>query len=146
MNTLIGAIVAAAMAILCVVVHSEVVVLLERFGRRIRTARMTLIFNWSGLLLAHVAEVWLYALAYWQCAQFGIGGVVDMSGNPQSLIDYAYFSAAVYTSLGFGDLLPESGVRLLAGSEALVGLCLIAWSATATYAVMTRRLARSKTT
>jgi len=48
-------------------------------------------------------------------------------------LDYGYFSAVVYTTLGFGDLVPAPGIQILAGSEALVGLCLIAWSAAITF-------------
>ena len=75
-------------------------------------------------------EIWLYALAYWACDIFGIGSLQGMTSS----LDYGYFSAVVYTTLGFGDIVPQDGIRMLAGSEALVGLCLIAWSATVTYA------------
>jgi hypothetical protein len=41
-----------------------------------------------------------------------------------------------YTSLGLGDVYPQGGVRLLTGVEALVGLLMIAWSASFTYLSM----------
>jgi hypothetical protein len=126
---MIGLAVAGIMAMICISVHFEAMVIVERICDSIRSGRRSLLMTWAGLLSAHVVEIWLYAGAYWICDLSGIGG---LSGR-QSALDYAYFSAVVYTTLGFGDILPEEGVQMLAGSEALVGLCLIAWSATITY-------------
>jgi len=49
-----------------------------------------------------------------------------------------YFSAETYTSLGFGDVVPDGPLRLLAGAEALNGLLLIGWSASFLYLEMER--------
>ncbi len=117
------------MALLCILVHFEALVLVESLATRIKSARVALLFTWSGLLVAHVFEIWMYAVAYYLCDIFALGEVNGAS----SLFDYAYYSAVVYTTLGFGDLVPSEGVRMLTGSEALVGLSLIAWSATVTY-------------
>jgi hypothetical protein len=43
-----------------------------------------------------------------------------------------------YSRIGFGDLYPVGGARLLAGVEAVIGLLLIGWSASFTYPVMER--------
>jgi len=120
---------ALVMALVCIFVHFEAVLLIEKLVRPVRSARMSLLATWTALFFAHIVEIWLYAIAYLGCARAGIGGLQ----GAESFLDYAYFSAAVYTTLGFGDIVPESGVRLLTGSEALVGLSLIAWSATVTY-------------
>ena len=50
--------------------------------------------------------------------------------------DVLYFSLITYTSLGYGDIAPLGPARLLAGIESLIGLGLIAWSASFTYLEM----------
>ncbi|MEM9882591.1 MAG: potassium channel family protein, partial [Planctomycetota bacterium] len=52
--------------------------------------------------------------------------------------DAVYFSAAVYTTVGFGDITPVGHLRLLVGIEALTGLMLVAWSASFTFLVSSR--------
>ena len=120
---------ALVMALVCIFLHFEAVLLIERLLASIDSARISLLAAWTGLFFAHIAEIWLYALAYMACAWVGIG---ELHGAT-TLLDHVYYSAVVYTTLGFGDIVPDAGVRLLTGSEALVGLSLIAWSATITY-------------
>ena len=50
--------------------------------------------------------------------------------------EYVYFSAVSYTSLGLGDIYPTGGLRLVTGAEALLGLLMIAWSASFAYLLM----------
>lgn len=85
--------------------------------------------------VGHTLAVWTYALAYWLTAD-ALGG---FGGLPvDDFMDYLYFSAITYTSLGFGDHYPLSHLRLIAGVEALNGLLLIGWSASFTYLAMER--------
>lgn len=64
-HVIVGAI-AAAVALLCVIVHYEVmdltsrVLLMVRVRRRIRIVGMIL-----AMVAAHVVEVWIFALTYW---------------------------------------------------------------------------------
>lgn len=44
----------------------------------------------------------------------------------------------VYTTVGFGDLIPIGPIRLMAGVEALTGLVMITWSASYTFLEMQR--------
>ncbi|VCU62298.1 hypothetical protein PEPIB2_93 (plasmid) [Tritonibacter mobilis] len=53
-------------------------------------------------------------------------------------LDYLYYSAVIYTSLGIGDIVPTGHLRFLTGVEALNGLLLIAWSASFLFATMNR--------
>ncbi len=135
---MIGLAIAGVMAMICILVHTEAISLVDKLRDRVRSFRLSLLVTWSALLFAHVVEVWLYAMVYWLCDIAGVGGLQGMS----SRLDYVYFSVVVYTTLGFGDIVPDSGVRLLAGSQALVGLCLIAWSATVTYGHVTHERPR----
>jgi len=84
---------------------------------------------------AHLIEVWLYALAYYLLAgNFGVGGFSGSIGY--RFWDYLYFSTETYTSLGYGDIVPLGGLRLMAGMEAITGLMMIGWSASFTYLAM----------
>lgn len=88
-----------------------------------------------GALVAHVAEIWMFAFAYYFIIKTGYFGT--LAGNfDDSLMDCSYFSFTTYTSLGFGDIRPTGDVRFLAGLEALTGLVLIAWTASFMYLEM----------
>ena len=127
---------ALGMALLCFLFHFEALDFVERMVVTIKSARLSLLASWSGLFAAHIIEIWFYALAYYLCDLFGVGTLYGLTSS----LDYVYFSAVVYTTLGFGDIVPDDGIQMLAGSEALVGLCLIAWSASVTYTrVLTHR-------
>ncbi|GAA4869783.1 potassium channel family protein [Luteimonas vadosa] len=90
------------------------------------------------LFALHVAEIWLFGLAYWMLvAKLGLGGI---SGSTDTgLLEAVYLSATTYSTVGFGDVAPTGPIRFLAGTEALVGLMMITWSASYTYLEMSRR-------
>ncbi len=79
-----------------------------------------------GLLLAHVVEIWLFACGYWLATSLGFGGFEPTLTDS---FDMAYYSAMVYTTVGFGDLIPTGGLRMITSGEAVTGLSLITWSA-----------------
>lgn len=84
---------------------------------------------WVMLFLSsvHVVQIWLYAVAiYISVDLMGLGAIVGSEFT--SFMDFVYFSASNYTSLGYGDYIPIDELRLLATSEALVGLLMIGWS------------------
>jgi hypothetical protein len=85
--------------------------------------------------IGHTLAVWTYAFTYWLIAD-QLGGFAGLPVN--DFTDCLYFSAVTYTSLGFGDHVPLSHLRLIAGVEALNGLLLIGWSASFTYLAMER--------
>jgi len=90
------------------------------------------------ILVTHAVEIWLFAFAYYSLLQFQMFGSIEGSVEIVSLIDYAYFSGMVYTTVGFGDLLPHGAIRFMAGMEALTGLVMITWSASFTFLEMQR--------
>ncbi len=61
-----------------------------------------------------------------------------LSDDVLAAADYIYFSATVYSTLGFGDLVPTGPVRFMAGAESVTGLLMITWSASFTYLEMVR--------
>lgn len=103
-----------------------------RMSARIRTLVIVL-----AAMAAHIAEVVLYAVAYWISIDvFALGRFGGLA--VERPLDYLYFSSVTYTSLGLGDVFPLGHVRFLAGVEALNGLLLIAWSGSFIYLAMGR--------
>lgn len=87
--------------------------------------------------IAHSLEIVLYGFTLFGLMHYiGIGSLTGSGGS--SLQNCLYFSAETYSSLGFGDLIPNGPIRLLAGAEALNGLLLIGWSASYAYIAMER--------
>lgn len=129
----------ALAALATVLLHYEGLSLLaRRIGRRRGPpGRRTVLGVIAGLLVLHVAEIWLFGLALWGLLQFaGTGSIAG--AHPVNLFDAVYLSAVTFTTVGFGDLAPVGPIRFLAGTEALVGLMMITWSASFTYLEMTR--------
>tara|TARA_R110002096_G_scaffold256917_2_gene450161 strand:- start:69 stop:434 length:366 start_codon:yes stop_codon:yes gene_type:complete len=95
------------------------------------------------IIFTHVVEVWVFAFTY--LLIFSFNGVGDVIGEfDYTILDYAYFSFVNYTSLGYGDIVPTGHIRFIAGTESLVGLVLIAWSASFTYLEMRRIITDKK--
>jgi len=91
----------------------------------------------AALMLGHIAEIWLFALAFVLVTSWPALGYLsgDFDGSFSSFL---YFSATSYTSLGCGDIIPHGPLRGIAISEALIGLLMIAWSASFAYLKMER--------
>ncbi len=88
-----------------------------------------------AIFAGHTFSVWAYGFVYWLLVHhFDFGNIAG--GLDGSFISYVYFSAATYSSLGFGDVFPEGGLRMIAGVEVLNGLMLIGWSVTFSYIAM----------
>lgn len=90
-----------------------------------------------GIFAVHLVEILLYSLGYYVAASFFDLGFLQ-GERGAGLLGYFYASAVFYTSLGFGDVLPNDHLRFIVGVEALNGLLLIAWSASFLFAVMGR--------
>ena len=127
-----------ALVAVCVLVHYEVLrVTSDLLPRLTIRPRPRILFVMGAAFLAHTAEVWVFAVAYYILGDhFGIGSLVGERTN--TFPDYLYFSTVTYTSLGFGDVYPIGGLRLVAGVESLLGLVMIAWTGSFTYLAMQR--------
>jgi hypothetical protein len=134
---LLAASVCVVLVGITILIHYEVLRATSEFlpGPRHLGIRGRMILVVFACFLAHTIEVWVYALGFWLLGD-ELKLVSTVGNAPVRLIDYVYFSATTYTSLGFGDVYPAGDARLLAGVEALNGLLLIAWSASFTYLVM----------
>jgi hypothetical protein len=52
--------------------------------------------------------------------------IYDLPGGPtKNFIDALYFSMITFTTVGYGDIVPHGKFRLLAGTEALLGILLV---------------------
>ena len=125
------------LVVLCVLLHHEALRLPARILPRMTAApRVRVVILIFGLLLTHPIEIILFAVGYvlvdghWQ---FG-----PLIGEIDAFDDYICFSAVVYATLGFGDLVPAGPRRLLTGSEALTGLVMVGWSTAFTFLHMQR--------
>lgn len=78
-----------------------------------------------GIVITALAVLLLCSCIYW------IGGIAGVDGNgaPTTVHRFwasLYFSIVTFTTLGYGDLKPVEGLRLVAGAEALTGAALMA--------------------
>ena len=87
---------------LCVALHYEALRFLGRMlGKHIHK-RIGVLLVMLGLLLAHVLEIWIFAIGYMVVQQgVGFGHISGMENG--NFMDYVYYSSVVYTTLGFGD-------------------------------------------
>ena len=143
--------IAAGLTLICVLFHYEVMSTTSRLLSRVRfPRRLRIVAVILVMLVAHVIEVWFFGLTYWWLDAWPeLGGLWDPAeGQPAAglggvpggggALDFVYYSVVTYTTLGFGDLVPAGPIRILTGSEALVGLGLITWTASFAFLEMQR--------
>jgi Ion channel len=123
----------------CVLLHYECFSLfhkvLSQLALRVRRRRILLLM--FGLLALHIVDVWLFGFGYYVLIDDHVeNSLVGWQGG--GLLEFVYFSAVVYTTLGLGDLIPHGAIRFLTGTEALTGFLLITWSASFTFLEMER--------
>ena len=130
------------LVVICVLFHYEALTLMRLAGdwmhRRYSWHRWHLSLMLCGLLVAHVAEVIMFALTYHFLVNGGDAFGTIIGGQAEGLAEQIYFSFSSYTSLGYGDLVPLGSLRFMSGMEALTGLLLIAWTASFMYLQMQR--------
>lgn len=121
-----------------VTLHYEALAYLSKTHfQRQWSARLLMPIGMLILIFIHVVEVWIFGFTYYLV--FVIGGVGEILGEfSYGVLDCVYFSFVNYTTLGYGDLVPSGQIRFVAGTESLVGLVMIAWSASFTYLEMQR--------
>ena len=136
-NLAVVAATAVAVAV-CVLIHYEGLVLTSRYlGRHSGHQRSKVLVGIFAVILLHMLEIWVFGLTYW-LLQFwpALGSIAGETAA--HIFDAVYFSAITFTTVGYGDVAPVGSLRFLAGTEALTGFVLIAWSASFTYLEMER--------
>jgi len=126
-------IIAVLTTALAVGVHYEALRRLESLcDRHAGFRRARVIIGAVGAILAHIIEVWIYAIGSLIVLKTDAGSqlvYVDSEQGWESLNDLVYYSFVCYTSLGFGDIVPDGPIRFFTALETLIGLVMIAWTA-----------------
>ena len=116
--------------LLAIGVHYEALAFGSRWLGKLSIApRLRVLLGVLLTLCAHFVEVVLFAVGWYYLL---VTDMAILSGEVSEPTDITY------TSLGYGDIAPLGPARLLAGIESLIGLGLIAWSASFTYLEMQR--------
>lgn len=129
--------ISALVVTICVVVHYEALRFLSRTVGIHVHKRIGVLIVMLGLLLAHVLEIMIFALGY-LLIQHGVGWGHISGIDEGEFLDFIYYSSVVYTTVGFGDLVPVGVIRILTAAEGLSGLSMITWSASFTFLAMQR--------
>jgi len=104
--------------------------------------RRKVLFGVYGVIVLHVAEIWLFGGCLWALTHFPNAGAI--SGAQDSiLLEAVYLSATTFSTLGFGDVTPIGPIRFLTGTESVSGFILITWSASFLYLEMQKFWRRS---
>lgn len=134
--------------VLAVALHYEVLThLAEKHFKRSWPSRLLLPIGVLIVILTHIIEVLMFSFLYYFLLPLeNSGELIGEFKNTvldNTMLDCIYFSFVNYTSLGYGDIVPVGHIRFTAGTEALTGLVLIAWTASFTYLQM-QQLVQSK--
>jgi hypothetical protein len=81
-------------------------------------------------------EIVIFAAAFYALRTIGLGELRGIDSS--QFYSYFYYSAVVYTTLGFGDIIPLGPAKILTAMESLIGLGFITWSASFTFLEMQR--------
>lgn len=122
--------------IICVLVHNYGLALAWRIYRALPSrlnVRLGIVVYF--ILLLHLLEIIIFAVGL-QLMSADKVGLITVEQSPINFGTLVYFSGAVYTTLGFGDIVPTSTIRLFTIVESLTGLMLVSWSATFTFMAM----------
>ncbi len=121
MQTLIG----AALILTTVVVHAFSLEFIMKafyaFNPQVETRwrAATSAFVVVAVFVAHVIEIWVWALFYYSTSSI----------NELPTLEAAlYFSTSAFTTVGFGDLVLSEEWRLLSSFESVNGMILFGWS------------------
>ena len=133
---IITIVVTVALVVMCVVLHTSAFRLLDNHVTcRPWKVWTKVIVGLLGSIMAHMLEVGAFAVSYCMLARFETFGRID-GDISHALQDYFYYSIATYSTLGYGDLVPVGPLRVMSGVEALLGLVLVAWTASYLFIVV----------
>ena len=128
----------AFIVVLVVLMHREALVRLSALLKIMHSRHnLRLVTAVLGVLIAHTAQVWVFAIAYFFMHHADSWGSLQGNFNG-SFLDCVYFSFATFTTVGYGDIEPVGALRFLTGIEGLTGLVLITWSASFLFMKMQR--------
>jgi len=138
-----GAIGGVLITLTCLIVYEALRIVWGLLPRLTIPHRMRILVVISAVFLVHIINIWMYAIAYYLLInELGFGALshsVSISdATHPSFWDLLYFSSVTYSTVGFGDLLPTGGLRMIAGAEGINGIIAIGWTVSFTYLAMER--------
>ena len=126
----------AAAVITCVILHYEGLrILSDRLPMPKHHHRRRIVILILCLLILHSIEIWIFGAGYFSLQALpGFGEFVGFNEIGQfvsvdhlGILDCVYYSAAVFTTLGFGDIVPTSpNARIVTSMEAVMGQLYVA--------------------
>jgi hypothetical protein len=137
MAMLIQFIVGGIVCVCNITIHSLVMTVVLSVARVSSTTKrshpalrliITMIATVSVLMAAHVLEVFVWSLAY---------SIVDAAPAGTNLV---YFAFVNYATLGYGDVTPVEGWRLLGPITAMNGALMFGWSTAVIYDVLQKTM------
>lgn len=122
--------------VIAVLLHYEALWLISRQIEKSRRPHRQRILGMAfGVLMTHIVEIWLFGITgWWLIEPLSIGALQGYDSF--NVLDYVFFSAVTYTTVGYGDIYAIGPVRFLYGTLALTGFVLITWSASFTFIEM----------
>lgn len=134
MSFLIAGVATIGLLALCVMMFYEILALVwVRLPGLDGRPRTQIFITLGSTLLGHVVAIALFGASSYLLARYTPVGVLQ--GGGQGLMDYMYFSALSYSSLGIDNVRAIGDLQLLVAMEAILGLVLIGWTITYTYLV-----------
>jgi hypothetical protein len=135
---LVAILFAIVLMIVSILLHYEALRLTSEFiPRLLFRPQQRILVVLMTIMVVHVVVIGLFGASYYAMSE--VLGVGTMHGEFNGeAIDYFYYSATTYTTLGIGDVFAQGPMRIVAGLESLTGLVMISWSATFTYLHMER--------
>ncbi len=134
---LIQFLVGGIVSVCTITIHSLVMTVVVRVAGVLSTTKRshpslrlitTMIATVSVLMAAHVLEVFVWSLAY---------SIVDAAPAGTNLV---YFAFVNYATLGYGDVIPVEGWRLLGPITAMNGALMFGWSTAVIYEVLQKTM------
>ena len=105
---------------LCSAIHLGILIcvirLLQSFGKIFEVKSngsrwsLMMVMAFAAIVLAHTIQIWLWAVSF-----------MLLSALP-NIADAIYFSLVTYTTLGYGDVTVDIGLRIYAAMAAVTGL------------------------
>ncbi|MBL1143198.1 MAG: two pore domain potassium channel family protein [Proteobacteria bacterium] len=101
---------------------------------------ISIVFSLMLAVFAHLLEILIFAGAL---QYMYLHSLIAFSLADPHFLDIFYFSGTTYTTVGYGDIVLIGPGRTIAVVESLMGLVLIAWTASFTYYEMNRKWTRN---
>ncbi len=118
----------------CVIIHYELLIRLDSIVKALKVGpRQEVVLGVMLALAAHIIEIYIFAAGYYFALDNPDIGTFTGEAPMETFFDCVYLSFATYSTLGFGDIVPNGWVRFMVGTEAVTGLVQIAWTASFLY-------------